>query len=88
MKKKRYSKLTLDQTATYQIKVPGMLDEEWLGWNDGLAVNIERDRNETITILTINVDQAALHGLLKHLYSFGIPLISVICKDYLVKEDL
>jgi len=35
-----------------------------------------------VTILTGNVDQAALQGLLRRLYSLGLPLISVICVDH------
>jgi hypothetical protein len=87
MNKKKCQKLTLDQPATYLIKVPGALDGKWLDWSGGMAINIESYGNEPITTLTITVDQAALHGLLKHLYSFGIPLISVICKDYIINED-
>ena len=75
-------KLTLDQPAIYEIKVPGILDEKWLDWNGGLTVTVENEReDDPITILTIAVDQAALQGLLRHLYSFGLPLISVICVD-------
>jgi hypothetical protein len=32
-----------------------------------------------VTILTGIVDQAALQGLLRRLYSLGLPLISAIC---------
>jgi hypothetical protein len=32
-----------------------------------------------VTTLTGAVDQAALHGLLRRLYSLGLPLISVNC---------
>ena len=75
-------KLTLDQPALYEIKVPDILDEKWLDWNGGLTVTVENEReDDSITILTIAVDQAALQGLLRHLYSFGLPLISVICVD-------
>jgi hypothetical protein len=76
-------KLTLDQPATYEIKVPGILNENWLDWNGGMTVKAENEREANpITILTITVDQAGLQGLLRHLYSFGLPLISVICVDY------
>jgi hypothetical protein len=34
-----------------------------------------------VTTLTGTVDQAALQGLLRRLYSLGLPLISVICVD-------
>ena len=75
-------KLTLDQPANYEIKVPGILDENWLDWNSGMTVKVENKREDNpITILTITVDQAGLQGLLRHLYSFGLPLISAICVD-------
>ena len=75
-------KLTLDQPATYEIKVPGILDEKWLDWNGGMTVKTENEREANpITTLTITVDQAGVQGLLRHLYSFGLPLISVICVD-------
>jgi hypothetical protein len=34
-----------------------------------------------ISTLTGTVDQAALHGLLRRLYSLGVPLISVNCVE-------
>ncbi len=75
-------KLTLDRPVMYQIQVPGALDKEYLNWNNGMKATVETDENgEPITILTITVDQAGLQGLLRHLYSFGLPLISVICVD-------
>lgn len=79
MMKMNKQKLTLDRPVTYQITVPGALDKKWLDWNDGMAVLIESDEDgDPITILTLTVDQAALQGLLRHLYSLGLPLISAI----------
>lgn len=76
-------KLTLDRPVTYQIQVPGALDVKWLDWNDGMTATVESDKSgNPITILTIIVDQAALQGLLQHLYSLGLPLISVIWIDH------
>jgi len=81
--KKDKKKLTLDRPATYQIKVPGALDEKWLDWNGGMTITVEGGSDDLpITTLTIPVDQAALHGLLRHLYSLGLPLISVIWVDF------
>lgn len=75
-------KLTLDRPVAYQIKVPGQLDETWSEWNATMALTVERkDDGSPITILAGTVDQAALQGLLRHLYALGIPLISVICLD-------
>jgi len=82
MMKKDKKKLTLYRPVTYQIKVPGALDEKWLDWNGGITATIESDRNgNPITTLTTTVDQAGLQGLLRHLYSLCLPLISVNCVD-------
>jgi hypothetical protein len=82
MMKEVIQKLTLDRPATYQIKVPGELDERWTDWNGEMTVTVARDRaGLPVTTLTATVDQAALQGLLRRLYSLGIPLISVNCLD-------
>ena len=81
--KKHTQKLTLYQPATYQIKVPGILDENWSDWNVGMTITIESDQNAPpITVLTGTVDQAALQGLLRRLYGLGVPLISVNCTEF------
>jgi len=46
-------KLTLDQPATYQIKVPGHLDESWSEWAGGMTITVENgDDGPPITTLT------------------------------------
>ena len=76
-------KLTLDQPATYQIKVPGHLDESWSDWAGGMTITAESEGDgPPVTTLTgVVADQAALQGLLRRLYSLGLPLISVICVE-------
>ena len=75
-------KLTLDQPVTYQIKVPGELNESWSERYRKMTIKIENKKNILpITTLTATVDQAALHGLLRQLYSLGLPIISVVCTD-------
>lgn len=71
--------LNLDQPATYQIKVPGRLDESWSDWVEGMTITIESGGNgsSTTTLTGTVADQAALQGILRRLYSLGIPLISV-----------
>jgi hypothetical protein len=72
-------KLTLDRPVTYQIKVPGHLDESWSDWGGKMTITIETDIDGlAVTTLTGTFDQAALQGLLRRLYSLGLPLISVI----------
>ena len=75
-------KLTLDQPAVYQIKVPGRLDERWIEWSGTMTISVAAEGDgEPITTLTGTVDQAALQGLLRRLYSLGLPLISVLCVE-------
>jgi hypothetical protein len=75
-------KLTLDRPATYQIKVPGHLNESWSEWAGGMTITVESEGDGLpVTTLTGSVDQAALQGLLRRLYSLGLPLISVNCLE-------
>ena len=69
---------TLDRPLTYQIRVAGHLDESWADWVGDMTIAIESEGGGLhVTILTGDLDQAALHGLLRRLYSLGLPLISV-----------
>lgn len=75
-------KFTLDQSMAYEIRVPGTITKEWLDWNGGVTItdgmNVE---GSPISTIRARVDQAALHGLLQHLYSIGLPVISVVCLE-------
>jgi hypothetical protein len=80
MMKEVKRKLTLDQPATYQIKVPGHLDASWTEWDERMTVTAMSEADgRPVTLLCGTIDQAALHGLLRRLYALGLPLISVIC---------
>jgi hypothetical protein len=75
----REPKLSLHRPATYQIQVPGHLDESWSDWAGGMTISVDtKGTGPPVTTLTGIVDQAALHGLLRRLYSLGLPLISVV----------
>lgn len=74
-------KLTLDRPATYEVIVPGRLDESWSDWVEGMNMAYTCDEDSPVTTLTCTVDQAALQGLLRRLYAMGLPLISVDCID-------
>ncbi|MEJ2598588.1 MAG: hypothetical protein P8Z00_09660 [Anaerolineales bacterium] len=85
MIKKGKHNLTLDRPATYQIKVAGELDDTWPDWAGDMRRAVKSDGDGLpVTILTGTLDQAALLGLLRRLYSLGLPLISVI---YLEGEE-
>jgi hypothetical protein len=75
-------KLSLDRPATYEIKVPGELDESWSDWAGGMTITVESEGDgPPVTTLTGALDQAALQGLLRRFYSLGLPLISVNCVE-------
>ncbi len=72
-------KLGLDRPGTYEIKVPGRLDESWEEWFEGMEITVESGDGPTITTLTGTVaDEAALQGLLDRLFSLGLRLLSVV----------
>jgi hypothetical protein len=74
--------LTLDRPAVYEIKVPGELDESWTDWDGKMTVIVEsRGEGPPVTTLIGTIDQAALHSVLRRLYSLGLPLLSVICVE-------
>ena len=79
MEKAIAHKLTLTDPATYQIRVPGRLDASWSEWLGNMSIVVESEGGDSpVTTLTGTVDQAALQGLLRRLYSLGLPLISVV----------
>lgn len=79
---------TLDQPVKYEIKVPGHLDESWMDWDGRMNVKVGyEDDGRPVTTLTGTVDQAALQGLLRRLYSLGLPLISVNCVECGQEDD-
>ena len=59
----------------YEIRVTGHLPPQWADWFEGLTITLEENGN---TLLTgPELDQAALHGLLKKVRDLGLALISV-----------
>ena len=75
-------KLTMDRPTIYQIRVPGVLNKGCYDWSMNMEVNVEiADKRALITTLTGILDQAALIGLLRRIYSLGLPLISVNCVE-------
>lgn len=79
-------KLSLDRPVTYQIEVPGVLDASWSDWYSEMRITVDYEsKGLPLSTLTGTLDQAALQGLLRRLYSLGIPLISVNWVD--IEED-
>jgi hypothetical protein len=73
------TRITLDQSAVYCIKVQGKLGENWASYFEEMDVVFLSDDDNPITMLTGEMpDQAAVQGVLQKLYNLGFPLISVI----------
>ena len=70
MKKKQFG----HGPAEYRIEVKGNLGSNWTDWFDGMIIDSEAG---VTTITALNMDQAALHGLLIRIRDLGLPLISL-----------
>ena len=64
-----------DREDVYEIRVKGVLDQQWRDWFDGLSITPQDDGQ---TLLSGRVaDQAALHGVLAKIRDLGLPLLLV-----------
>ena len=76
------SRMSLAQSAVYEIQVQGMISQGWVDYFDGLEIDVQGKDGWAITTLTgCMVDQAALQGLLQKLYNIGLVLIKVERKE-------
>ena len=64
-----------DGDAGYELRFVGHLDEHWYDLVDELTMIHETDGTTTFRIPRL--DQAGLHGLLRHVRDLGVTLISV-----------
>jgi hypothetical protein len=64
----------------YQIKVQGRIDPSWSEWFNGMEVSMDTGRDGgPVTTFTGPVgDQAALRGILNHLWDLYLTILSVI----------
>jgi hypothetical protein len=71
-------RLTLDESATYCIRVQGSLSQSWADYLGDLYIEVNHESDYPVTTLSGPVlDQAALLGVLNSLYGLGYPLLSV-----------
>ncbi len=63
----------------YQIQVQGNVDPSWSDWFNGMEISVDTSREgPCVTTLTGQVgDQAALRGMLNHLWDLNLILIAV-----------
>jgi hypothetical protein len=71
----------MHEPVACRIRVQGVLDQTWSDYMGGLTISLDTERGPyPVTTLTGELrDQAALAGVLDHLYNLLMPLISVEC---------
>ena len=78
--------MPVNNTAIYQIRIQGQINESWSDWLGGLTITRQPD-GETLLAGPI-VDQAALHGIMDRLYAMNLSILSVVqVKSDQEKED-
>lgn len=72
-------KIDLDTPQIYEIQVQGRISADHADRFDGMAIHVtEKDGELSIfTLYGTVADQAALHGVLRKLYTLGLPLLAV-----------
>lgn len=60
---------------TYQIKLGGHLDRQWIGWFGNLSIS--HTENGITTLTGPVADQSELFGLLRKVRDLGLPLLAV-----------
>lgn len=74
-----YRKLNMYEPTVFRIRIQGKLDKSWFQYFGAQSVSVEEDKAGNVVTIIISdpIDQGALVGLVNHLNSLGIPLISV-----------
>jgi hypothetical protein len=74
-------KLSMHEPVACQIRVQGVLDQTWSDTMGGLTISLDSESGpHPVTTLSCELlDQAALMGVIDHLYNLLLPLISVEC---------
>ncbi len=61
-------------SAFYQVSVEGYLDERWLRWFEGMAIEQDPQGN---TLISGEMDQSCLFGVLNRIRDLGMVLVAV-----------
>jgi hypothetical protein len=85
----KFDRFNMETPALYRIRVQGSIDPTWMDLLGGMRIATDLSTGkETVTTLVGHlVDQAALSGVLKTLYDFRIPILSVENLDEKIEES-
>lgn len=64
----------INPSTNYSIRIQGHLDERWLRYFEGLETS---QTPEGETIISGDMDQSTLHGVLNRISDLGMEIISV-----------
>ncbi len=70
---RRPRSISADQPAAYRVEVRGPIGTAWTAWLEDVVIKQRADRS----LIEINVDQAALRGLLCRLWDLNFIVIAV-----------
>jgi hypothetical protein len=74
-------RLTMDEALRCTIRVEGALEPRWADRLGGLRIAVRTAGGRATSELSGRLaDQAALMGVLWHLYELGLPLLFVACR--------
>ena len=80
--KEHPERIQLEHSGIYEIQVQGLISQHWLGHFDGFSITVIGEDGWAVTTLTGQItDQAALQGILQHLYTLGLVLLSLKRKE-------
>ena len=67
------------------IQVRGHLSDQWSDWFEGLTISNHSGGEATIS--GVVRDQAALFGVLRHVFDLSLPLVSLICTPLAAPDE-
>ena len=85
----RRQTINMFDPAVFCIRIGGKLSATWFDCFDAQSISVEVDEAglSSTTLITEPVDQAALVGMINHLNSLGLPLVSVECLPAPVEDE-
>lgn len=66
----------MDTPHVYEIRVEGLLSDQWSAWFNGMT--IENEPNGETRMTGLLSDQAALYGTLTKIHNLNLILVSVV----------
>ena len=78
---KCWTRLNMYEPVVFVLRVQGRLGQDWVDYFGAQSMSVETDASgQAVTVVTTEpVDQAGLIGIINHVNTLGLPLVSVEC---------